>query len=445
MFTKPSDVPNKLASSILFLAFAFIIAANVALAQPSVRTIARIEVEGLQRLSAGDVVTMSGLKTGAPFSIEDVDAAGSKLVDSGLFAKVGYRTKTNGTQVTVVFQVEEAKNNQSAVAFDNFVWFTDAELTAAIKRAVPSYAGTAADSGNSTDLIKAALQNLLKEKQINGTVEYAPLFVSPAVQEHLFSVSGVPIPICKLQFPGAHNITEEKLVKSSKQLTDADYSLKSAIAYSKFTLFPLYREVGNLRARFGEPIAKYENTDDCKSGVVVTMPVDEGPIYRWNKAEWVGNRVFTAEELDAALRMKNGEVANGVKIDKALHEVEKLYGRKGHLEIRTRMVPDFDDANSMVTFRMELTEGPQYKMGSVKITGLPEQETQALLESWKLRPGEVFNTGYLDTFFRNDARDVMQRIFYARQAAGKTPPQPKSTIKPNRQNLLADVTIQFDN
>ncbi len=138
-------------ATLVILCLAIIIAANVAAAQQSARKIARIEVEGLQRLSSADVIATSGLKTGVPFSIQDVDEAGEKLVESGLFAKVGYRTVTNSNEVTVVFQVEEAKNSQSPVAFDNLVWFTNEELTAAIKRQLPSFTGSAPDSGNATE------------------------------------------------------------------------------------------------------------------------------------------------------------------------------------------------------------------------------------------------------------------------------------------------------
>lgn len=99
-----------------------IIAFTVTLAQQSGRKVAKIEVEGLERLSADEVIATSGLKAGAPFSVEDVDAAGQNLMDSGLFAKVSYRTTGRGNQVTVVFQVKEIGGGQSPVVFDNFVW-----------------------------------------------------------------------------------------------------------------------------------------------------------------------------------------------------------------------------------------------------------------------------------------------------------------------------------
>jgi outer membrane protein assembly factor BamA len=427
----------------LILHFVIIIAATVAVAQQPGRKIAKIEVEGLQRLSSQDVIASSGLKPGTAFSVQDVDAAGQKLVDSGLFAKVGYRTRTNGNEVIVVFNVEEAKSGQSPVVFDNFVWFNDEELTAAIKREVPSYTGAAPDSGNMTDSIRLALQNLLNEKQIKGTVEYAPWLVNNTRQEHLFSVSGVPIPICTLSFPGAKNVPEEKLVKNSKQLTQQDYSKKSAVAFGTFILFPLYREVGQLRATFGDPIAKFENSDACKAGVNLTVPVEEGPIYRWNKAEWLGNKVLSAAELDAALGMKNGDVANGIKFDKGLIEVAKTYEHSGHLEAASKEAAEFDDAASLVTYRIEVREGPQYKMGDLLIKGVSEADARALQDKWKLKTGEVFDSQYWEKFLKTDAHDELRRIFLARQALGKTPPRIKNDTKANRQTLTADVTIEF--
>jgi len=94
---------------------------------------------------------------------------GKGLSTVGRSQKVGYRTNTKGNLVTIVFQVEEAKSGQSPVVFDNFVWFTNDELVAAIKRAVPSFNGLAPDSGKMTEQISHALQSLLKEHQIEGT------------------------------------------------------------------------------------------------------------------------------------------------------------------------------------------------------------------------------------------------------------------------------------
>ena len=425
--------------------FLTIIAVTLALAQQPARRVAKIEVEGLERLSADEVIATSGLKTGEPLSVAELDAAGQKLVDSGLFTKVAYRTTSKGNQVTVILQIKERGGGQSPIVFDNFVWFTDDELVAAIKRQVPSFAGTASDAGNMPENIKHALENLLKEHHIDGNVDYGAeqAGLNSDKQEHVFSVSGVPIPICSLHFPGANNVLEEKLVTRSRQLTGDNYSLKSAVAYSTFALLPIYREAGQLRASFAKPVTKLDPSAKCRGGVELTIPVEEGPVYLWEKAEWSGNEVLPANDLEAALGMKNGDVANGVKIDKGLLEVRRRYGHTGHLDAEVDAEPELNDATHRLSYRIVVKEGPQYKMGKLTIKGLDEADANSLEARWKLRNGEVFDTSYTDRFFRIDAREQMARIMSAREAQRKGPPEIKFT--PNRLNLNADVIIEFKN
>ena len=166
--------------------------------------IAKIETEGLQNLTTEAVIATSGLKIGDPFTVKATDAAAERLLSSGLFKRVAYSTRNVGANVTITFRLEEAKGQSSPVVFDNFVWFSDEELAAAIKREVPSFNGSAPDIGNTNDAIKKALQNLLAERKLPGQVEY-----NPTEHEHLFRVEGVPMKICTLHFPGAQSVSEQ--------------------------------------------------------------------------------------------------------------------------------------------------------------------------------------------------------------------------------------------
>lgn len=423
----------------LLSASLIIIAALVVSAQVAGRKIARIEVEGLQRMSADEVITTSGLKTGAPFSVASLDAGAQKLVDSGYFSKVGYRTNTKGNLVTIVFQVVESKGGSSTVVYDNFVWFTNDELAAAIRRDVPEFSGAAPNAGTITDRIKQALQNLLSERKIAGTVEYSPT----QSNEHLYSITGVHLPICKLHFPGATNIPEEKLVIRSRQLSEEEYSLKGAIAFSQFVLFPMYREAGQWRAKFAEPVVKVLDERDCKGGLDLSIPVDEGPIYKWDKAEWTGSEVLTPIQLDATLAMKNGELANGAKFDKGLHELSRRYGLTGYLDAGFRTKPEFDDAAARLTIKVTVNEGPQYHMGKLTVRGADAASVIALEERWKLKRGDVYDTTYPDRFIKTDGREALQRVAAAWQAQGKRAPAISFEVIPDRQAVVANVTLEF--
>src|SRR4051812_14119230 len=93
---------------ILSAIFLIILVTTAAFAQDA-RKIGGLEIEGLQSLATETVVATSGLKVGDTFSVEAIDAAAERLLSSGLFKRVAYRTRNAGANVTITFQLEEVK------------------------------------------------------------------------------------------------------------------------------------------------------------------------------------------------------------------------------------------------------------------------------------------------------------------------------------------------
>jgi outer membrane protein assembly factor BamA len=399
--------------------------------------IAKIETEGLQALTAETIITTSGLKIGEAFSVAALDAAAERLLSSGLFKKVGYRTRNVAGDVTITFQLEEAKGQLSPVVFDNFIWFSDEELAAAIKRDVPSFNGSAPDIGNTNEAIKKALQNLLAERKLPGQVEY-----NLTEREHLFRVAGVPMKICTLHFPGAQSVSEEKLIEATRSSMDLDYSRQSAQTFPKFGLYPIYRELGHLRAAFGEPVAKPATKAGCE-GVDLTIPVNEGAIYSWVKAEWFGNQVLSTKELDDTLGMKPGEVANGKKFDTGLKEVQKAYGKHGHIQARLNAAAEFDDGAPKVTFKIAINEGPQYRMGTVEFKGFSANDAATLAKKWGLKSDEVYDQSYVGQFLRSNAGEIMSRLAEERRSQRKPMPNLSTRETPNPESLTVNLVIEL--
>ncbi len=409
--------------------------------------IANIEFEGLKRLSADDMIATTGLKVGDSFSLSALDAAAQRLIDSGNFKNVAYRTRPNKDQISITFQVEEVAGASSRVVFDNFIWFTDAELMGAVKRDLPSFNGTAPDSGDTIDRINRALRTFLHEHQIEATVTHIVSQDEPGspIQEHVFRISGVPMPICTIHFPGAANISEDKLRDRSKELKASEYSRTLVSLFTQNNLIPLYREVGQLKAAFSPPLAKPEDTANCKNGVELTIPVDEGLIYKWNKAEWTGNQAIPAPELDALLGMRAGQPANGVKVDQAFRDIKKLYGRKGFLGLKMNSVPEFDEQAQSVVYRMDVVEGPQFRMGHLSTKGFSESATNKINEKWKLKTGEIFDASYWEEFWTKNVDEVLRAQFMQRRAQNKPPPSVDAKPKVDRKALTVDITIELTN
>jgi len=224
----------------------------------------------------------------------------------------------------------------------------------------------------------------------------------------------------------------------------SDYSRSFADTFATKNLFPFYREVGQLRATFVPAQAKPLGTGSCREGVDVTIGVAEGAVYSWQKPEWSGNQVLNQPELETALGMKPGEVANGLKIDKGLDAVLEAYGRKGYITARVAGQANFDDANDKVTYRLNITEGPQYHMGKVLVKGLPDNLANLLRGKWEMLTGDVYDRGYFEQYSHGTFKEIFIRLTEERRAQGKPGP-PKLSLKEetNKTTLTVDVKIEF--
>jgi outer membrane protein assembly factor BamA len=191
-----------------------------------------------------------------------------------------------------------------------------------------------------------------------------------------------------------------------------------------------------LKAAFQAAQPSLSASGACANAVVVTLPVAEGLQYRWNDPVWSSNQAYSAQELNAALKLKQGDVADSMKIGKSWSEVRGVYGKKGYLGVRLKPEPVFDDARRLVTYQVALTEGPQYRMGQVTIAGLPEDEARRVKDAWGLKAGEVFNTSYIDVFLEKVVRGGL-----IRQTQGVRAGQ---ELKRDEQNLTVDVVVKFE-
>ncbi|HEX8338214.1 MAG TPA: POTRA domain-containing protein, partial [Pyrinomonadaceae bacterium] len=380
------------------------------------------------------------LAVGQTVSINDVEAAANRLLESGLFTNLSYKLKGTTDKSVLTFEVVERKWTMP-VAFDNFVWFTDEELNAAVRRKLPAFDGTAPEAGGVTEQIKQALTELLGERKIEGSVEYT-LSENPASRkvEHLFSVKGPGLRVCKIAYAGARAVPEEQLVTKSGGIFDNDFSRAYVGGFVESNLLPLYHERGYLRATFGPPKVTPEASPECK-GVSVAMSVDEGSIYVWDKAVWEGIEGLTPQELDVALGMRSKEVANAVKIAKGLGNVRKAYGRKGYIAARVRPETEFNDEARSVSYRFRVTEGAQYHMGDLTITGLDEAATNNLRGRWRLLHREVYDEGYIEEFVRKSVPEFQRDAARAGTAFPALKVVSKAT--PDHDKRVVHVTLDI--
>lgn len=112
------------------------------------------------------------------------------------------------------------------------------------------------------------------------------------------------------------------------------------------------------------------------------------------------------------------------KIEYGLNKATSAYARQGYIEAKMRAIADLDDANRRVLYHLAFTEGPQYRMGSLLITGMTENELRKMEEKWKLKPGDVYDASYPVSFHEELIRQKRTKL----SSLSTKPDQTKQTV-----------------
>jgi outer membrane protein assembly factor BamA len=401
--------------------------------------LATMKFTGLNRFSETQAGKATGLRTGDSVTQAQLAAAVDKLTKSGAFENVSFRYSTNGNSLNVEFQVVEISRLLPCV-FDNFVWFLDAKLDKALRDRVSFYAGGVPESGTTSEDVRVALRDMLRANGISGDVTVIPSIagLGQPVSAFVYSVTGVQMPIRSIRFAGNAAIPASSLQAASSQMIGRDYSVSYVSQFAGAGLVPLYRKQGYLRARFQKPEGSplHSNNSGPVQEVSVSLSVEEGQEFYWEKAEWTGNRVFTSEELDRLLGMKPKEVANQEKIDAGLTAIKRAYDTRGFIEAAVKPQEILDDASRLTTYNVAVDEGAQFHLGMVHFEGLPEVASKELIKSWQLKPGDVYDASYPSRFVSKVAIGKLKELGIEKTSA-------TVSSKPEKQKASVDLNIVF--
>ncbi len=406
-----------------------------------------LKVTGTERYSDKEILAASGLQVGQPAADGDFKEAAQRLGDSGLFSEVAYSFTSSGDTVKLELKLADTDTSKLVPAqFDNFVWFTDNELRAALQRRVPLFKQLLPLSGSLTDRVSEALQAILSEKNLPGRVDYIregqDQSGGPLVGIE-YRVEEVSIRIHDFDFPGASPEQTAWLKAAAHRAIGTSYERSAVAAVAKFDLLPVYLQRGYLQAAFGSsdarvitqnpPAADAQGPAEVRSELEVDaiVPAVPGKVYLTSGVDWKGNSAITTSALAPLVQLTTGLPADAVRLPIDLEKVEKLYRSRGYMAVRIKPNPEFDEKRSTVHYDLNVAEGDLYRMGELEITGLDTQAKARMVEAWTLREGQPYNADY-SLKFLSDNRQIIPRGVQA-------------TIQetPDAKDKTVDVEIRF--
>jgi outer membrane protein assembly factor BamA len=379
--------------------------------------LASVKVTGSAKYRSEQIVPSTGLTPGATITKFDLQNGADRLADLGLFATVQYRFASEDAGVHVEYQVTDAPT--LPVWFDNFPWFTDDELNAALKRAVPLFDNTAPERGSLLHEMSNALESLLSTRGVQSSVA-ASVVTAPVTDARVmqFHVENAGVNIASLEFSDALAQGDRGIHQRLPDVVGQAYSRTLVELFEYEQVRPVYLSHAFLRVRFGAPSTRITGSG-ADARVAVVAPVEPGPAFVWSGVTWSGNSVVSSAVLNGIIGLKSGDLADGMKAEATWDAVREEYTHRGYLDVNVTATPHFDDGAKRVTYAISITEGPQYHMGKLVLTGLSVEGERRIRAAWAISAGAVFDKGVYEQFAANGIKQAFSGLPFHYEKVGR--------------------------
>ncbi len=255
---------------------------------------------------------------------------------------------------------------------------------------------------------KNYLTNKYKKKGfLNTKVKITTSQVIDSVEKERVNMSikidkGEKVKIKAITFDGNEQIKDKKLrgaLKNTKKKNPIRLLKRSKYIEEDYkedlvSLIDYYKENGFRDARVISDSITYND----KKTISLNIKVEEGEKYTFGKISFVGNTVYTDQQLSAILRIKEGDTYNGVELreriaDEANPDADDLtnaYQNNGYMFSTINPVEVSAEGN-VIDMEIRISEGKPAYFNNVTVVGNDVTNDHVIYREIRTRPGELYS------------------------------------------------------
>ncbi len=342
------------------------------------------------------------LHRGQAFSTPDLQAAAQRLSDTGAFDDVQVTLKGAVKAIDVLFTLKPLPAGSTLLtSFDNFFWFTPAELEAGLRQRVPLFGPTLPEAGNLIDATQAALEDILRQRSISAKVNHDVSEPSAERQARVltFAVSNPRIVVATVHLDGI----SPEFAADSRLRADrvAGTLLNDGLEHrttSDRLLLP-YLNAGYVTAHIADrkltPIA----TSPDKITLELSGTVVPGPKLTVANLTWPGSPELSTAAFASTASLKPGEPASLIGLEKTTEMLAAPYRKEGYADVVVRTTSAIDTSANTISYSFAVEPGEQYRIRSIKVVGLSAEQQADYDRAFAMKAGDPFNPDYILNFF----------------------------------------------
>jgi outer membrane protein insertion porin family len=417
--------------------------------QPKDYIIGDISISGVKHLSESVLINMSGLNTGDEITIpsDQISSAIYKLWNQGLFknidikllsivenninleieleeyprlSKFKFKGKISKSDISTL--KEDLKLIRGKVLTQNLI----INSTKNIKNFFinKGFLNTSVKSIIIKDTLTKNASLLIFDIDKNNKVKIHDIIVSGRKQElnknkNFFNKKDT---VYALSNSKLRKSLKETKVKNKWRFFKASKFIKSKYEEDKINLIKKYNEKGFRDARILND-STYLNSDNS---LVVEINLFEGDPYLFGDISFIGNTVYTNEELFNQMGIKRGDIFNQTTLESRLFgsqdgsDISALYLDNGYLFFNANPI-EISTENNQIDIEIRIYEGEQARVNKVSVIGNTKTNDHVIMREIRTMPGDLFKRSDI---MRSQRELAMMQYFNPETFDVKIDPQP---------------------
>jgi outer membrane protein assembly factor BamA len=188
----------------------------------------------------------------------------------------------------------------------------------------------------------------------------------------------------------------------------------------------VFQHYGYFRASVRTGVRRLRGSE-LERNFALTFQVTAGRQYRLDDIHISGGKVFSPDVLRTWFSLSEGEIFDTHSLRAGMQALRDAYGLEGYINFVA--VPSFqiDEGHSRISLRLEIEEGPQYRVGQVTILGPNEDVAEKLAQNSGLKTGVVYSTKLVADFIR-DNPSIFPRYFLAEDDVERRINEDRNTV-----------------
>jgi outer membrane protein assembly factor BamA len=365
-----------------------------------------VTLEGTS-LKQSAVLDITRLKLGAPIDQAAIEAACSKLRDSGLFDSINYKYAPGPKRGYALTLIISDKASLSDAAID-IPGLDEAESWQWLMLRFPllNHRVPSGDAGQQF-VAKEIEEHLGAKLEGQHLVAKLETEFTPRPRT-IVSLQPALLPkVAAMSFSGQQEFSSAELAAILQPLVaQGGYTDRHFRGLVELNIRPLYETHGMYRVRF--PMIRAEKSSP--GTVNVTTVVEEGQKFSLGDVTLTGDNLPAAAMLKAG-GFKKGKLANWQEIQQGIWNLEKPLKRTGYFDATAVPQRALHDAEQILDVNITFRMGPLYRFGQLTVVGLSPALEGQVRKHWKLQPGDPFDYDYPRDFFQSFFASVDSRQF----------------------------------